>query len=123
MSTRDKTLLVVDDTPVNIQLLTELLKEKYKIKAATSGEKALMIAARVPPPDLVLLDVMMPEMDGYEVCRQLKQNPATAHVPVIFVTGHASAEDRQRGLALGAVDYLSKPVDPGTLLDMVARIL
>ena len=123
MSTRDKTVLVVDDTPANIQLLAELLKEKYKIKAATSGEKALLIAAKIPQPDLVLLDVMMPEMDGYEVCRLLKENSATSHIPVVFVTGHASAEDRQRGLALGAVDYLSKPVAPDTLLNMVARIL
>jgi CheY-like chemotaxis protein len=123
MSTRDKTLLVVDDAPDNIQLLSGLLKEKYKIKAATSGEKALVVARKSPPPDLILLDVMMPGMDGYEVCRELQADAATRSIPVVFVTGHASEEEQQRGLAMGAAAYLSKPVAPQELLSTVARLL
>jgi len=123
MSTRDKTLLVVDDAPDNIQLLSGLLKEKYKIKAATSGEKALVVARKTPPPDLILLDVMMPGMDGYEVCRQLQADAATRSIPVVFVTGHASEEEQQRGLAMGAAAYLSKPVVPQELLSTVERLL
>ena len=123
MSTRDKTLLVVDDAPDNIQLLSGLLKAKYKIKAATSGEKALVIARKSPPPDLILRDVMMPGMDGYEVCRQLQADPLTRSIPVVFVTGHATEEEQQRGLAMGAAAYLSKPVAPQELLSTVERIL
>ena len=123
MSTRDKTLLVVDDAPDNIQLLSGLLKAKYKIKAATSGEKALLIARKSPPPDLILLDVMMPGMDGYEVCRQLQADAATRVIPVVFVTGHATQEEQQRGLEMGAAAYLSKPVAPQELLSTVERIL
>ena len=123
MSARDKTLLVVDDAPDNIQLLSGLLKENYKIKAATSGEKALIIARKTPPPDLILLDVMMPGMDGYEVCRQLQADALTRTIPVIFVTGHVTEEEQQRGLAMGAVAYLSKPVAPQELLSTVERIL
>lgn len=119
MSERDKILLVVDDTPDNIQLMSGILKGKYKVKAATSGEKALIVAGKVPAPDLILLDVMMPGMDGYEVCRQLKADIATREIPVVFVTGHATDEERRRGLELGAVAYLSKPVDPDILLDTV----
>jgi len=123
MSTRDKTLLVVDDAPDNIQLLSGLLKERYKIKAATSGEKALVVARKTPPPDLILLDVMMPGMDGYEVCRQLQADALTRAIPVIFVTGHASEEEQQRGLAMGAAAYLSKPVAPPELFSTVERLL
>ena len=123
MSTRDKTLLVVDDAPDNIQLLSGLLKEIYKIKAATSGEKALLIARKTPPPDLILLDVMMPGMDGYEVCRQLQADTLTRSIPVVFVTGHATEQEQQRGLAMGAAAYLSKPVAPQELLSTVERIL
>ena len=123
MNTRSKILLVVDDAPDNIQLLSGLLKETYKIKAATSGEKALMIARKTPPPDLILLDVMMPGMDGYEVCRQLQADALTRSIPVVFVTGHATEEERQRGLEMGAAAYLSKPVAPQELFGTVERIL
>ena len=123
MNTRNKILLVVDDAPDNIQLLSGLLKETYKIKAATSGEKALMIARKTPPPDLILLDVMMPGMDGYEVCRQLQADALTRSIPVVFVTGHATKEERQRGLDMGAAAYLSKPVAPAELFETVERIL
>ncbi len=118
-----KVVLVVDDTPANIHVIKGILQNTCKIKAATSGEKALQIAAKFPPPDLVVLDVMMPEMDGYEVCRRLKAEPSTAGVPVLFVTGHADAEERAKGMALGAVAYVTKPVDPQELLAHVARCL
>lgn len=123
MNTRNQTLLVVDDAPDNIQLLSGLLKEHYKIKAATSGEKALMIAGKTPQPDLILLDVMMPGMDGYEVCRQLKGNEGTRLIPIVFVTGHATEDEQQRGLGMGAAAYLSKPVVAQELLSIIGRLL
>lgn len=118
-----KVVLVVDDTPANIHVIKGILQGQYKIKAATSGAKALQIVAKVPPPDLVVLDVMMPEMDGYEVCRRLKAEPSTASIPVLFVTGHADDAERAKGMALGAVAYVSKPVEPEQLLANVARCL
>ncbi len=118
-----KTILVVDDTPDNIHLLRGILHPAYKIKAATSGEKALKIAQKVPGPDLILLDVMMPEMDGHEVCRRLKLNPATSTIPVLFVTGMADDAERAAGLALGAADYITKPIAPDVLLLRVNSIL
>ena len=102
------TVLVVDDTPANIALLSGLLKDHYKVKVATSGEKALLIAA-AEPPDLILLDIMMPQMNGYEVCKALKADPATREIPVMFLTAKAEAEDQELGLELGAVDYIIKP--------------
>ena len=106
------TLLLVDDEPANIDLLKGVLPADFKFKIAISGDKALKIAQKEPHPDLILLDVMMPEIDGYEVCRQLKGDPATAGIPVIFVSGHTDDAERQKGLALGAVNFVSKPVDP-----------
>ena len=105
-------VLIVDDSADNIQVLMGLLKDEYKLVAATSGEKALALAAQQPPPDLILLDIMMPEMDGYEVCQRLKEQEDTRSIPVIFVTAMASAEDEYKGLELGAVDYLTKPIIP-----------
>jgi len=107
---RKQSILIVDDIPANIDILSAILKENYTVKAATSGLKALGIAESATPPDLVLLDVMMPDMDGYEVCRRLKQNPLTRQIPVIFVTSRGEIEDEATGFACGAVDYLSKPV-------------
>lgn len=106
------TVLVVDDTPDNLSLLGDLLKDDYRVKIATNGEKALRIARSIPPPDLILLDIMMPGMDGYEVCRQLKSDAATQDIPVIFLTARTEMEDEQHGLALGAVDYITKPISP-----------
>lgn len=123
MNTPEKIILIVDDTPANIQLLSGVLKETYKVKAATSGEKGLKIAGKMPPPDLILLDVMMPEMDGHEVCRRLKNNPATRNIPVIFVTGNISSTAEQQALELGAVTCLGKPIDSGKLLKIVERTL
>jgi len=106
------TLLVVDDTPDNLALMYGLLKDSYKVKVASSGEQALAIACAEPPPDLILLDVMMPGIDGYEVCRRLHENPATRTIPVIFLTAAADVEAERRGLDLGAADYITKPISP-----------
>ena len=112
MSKAEHIVLVVDDTPANIDLLSNILRPHYKVKAATNGEKAIQIARTEPRPDIVLLDIMMPGMDGYEVCETLKQDPATTSIPVIFISAKATAEDEQRGLELGAVDYITKPFNP-----------
>lgn len=117
------TILVVDDTPDNIALLSALLKDKYKVKVATNGVKALQIATVPPYPDLVLLDVMMPEMDGHEACRRLKASPETAEIPVIFLTAKIQPEDEELGLSLGAVDYITKPISPPIVLARVATQL
>lgn len=109
MQTR-QTILVVDDTPENIEVLNGILSTDYKIRFATSGLKALQIAQSPTPPDLILLDVMMPEMSGHEVCRQLKQDPRTRRIPVIFVTAMGEITDEAYGFELGAVDYITKPV-------------
>ena len=103
-----KTILVVDDVPVNIEVLAGILSDDYNVLVATSGAEALEVATQQP--DLILLDIMMPEMDGYEVCRRLKNAPAISGIPVIFVTGMDDAEDEIKGLSLGAVDYLTKPI-------------
>ncbi|MBR7798901.1 response regulator [Undibacterium fentianense] len=116
-------ILIVDDTPDNITLLSALLKDKYKIKIATNGLKALHIASIDPSPDLILLDVMMPEMDGYETCRRLKDNPQTNQIPIIFLTAKSQVSDEEMGLKLGAVDYISKPVSPPIVLARVATQL
>ncbi len=104
-------ILVVDDTPQNIDVLKAILSDAYSVRAATTGALAMRIVQQRPP-DLILLDVMMPEMDGYEVCRQLRSDPSTSDIPVIFVTAKADAEDEQTGFDAGAVDYISKPVNP-----------
>ncbi len=108
-------ILIIDDTPNNLYLVASLLEDTYHIKVANHGTKGLRIATSDPPPDLILLDVMMPEIDGYEVCRQLKANPATHNIPVIFLTAINEADDEHRGLALGAVDYITKPINPALL--------
>jgi len=107
-----KTILVVDDTPANIDVLEGVLGPDYNVKVALGGERALELAELHPPPDMILLDIMMPLMDGYEVCRRLKANPLTAKIPVIFVTAKAETHDEKKGLELGAVDYITKPFSP-----------
>lgn len=102
-------LLIVDDVAANIQILADALKTDYRIRVASRGEDALRLAQRMPRPDLILLDVMMPDMDGYEVCRRLKRDEATQAIPVIFVTACDDAEAEEYGLRLGAVDYIVKP--------------
>jgi len=117
------TILLVDDTPDNIALLSALLKDRYKVKIATNGVKALQVANVVPHPDLILLDVMMPEMDGHEACRRLKAAPETADIPVIFLTAKIQPEDEEMGLKLGAADYITKPISPPIVLARVATQL
>ncbi|MEA3642050.1 MAG: two-component system response regulator [Lamprobacter sp.] len=107
-----QTILVVDDEPANIDLLVECLKDAYNVKAATRGERALRIARSGEPPDMILLDIMMPGMDGFEVCRQLKADLSTRHIPIIFITAKIGLDDEIRGLELGAVDYITKPISP-----------
>jgi sigma-B regulation protein RsbU (phosphoserine phosphatase) len=104
-----KTILIVDDTPINIGVISGALKDSFATKVATSGEKALAIASAKDKPDLILLDIMMPEMDGYEVCRRLKADPGTRDIPVIFLTSQTEAEDETKGFEVGAVDYIHKP--------------
>ena len=110
-----KTVLLVDDAPANIQVVNSILKDIYKIRIATNGPKALELAKVAPPPDLVLLDVMMPEMNGYEVCARLKSDPETREIPVIFLTGQTEVEDETRGFEVGAVDYIHKPFSPAVV--------
>jgi serine phosphatase RsbU (regulator of sigma subunit) len=107
-----KLLLLVDDAPANIQIANAILKDDYRVRIATSGAKALELVKTRPVPDLILLDVGMPEMDGYEVCQRLKADPETRDIPVIFLTGKTEAEDETKGFAVGAVDYIHKPFLP-----------
>ncbi len=118
-----KIVLVVDDTPDNLALMSALLKDQYKVKVANGGDKALRVAATAPHPDLILLDIMMPDMDGYEVCRRLQADPATRDIPVIFLTAKAEVEDERRGLELGAVDYITKPISPPVVMARVKNHL
>ncbi len=116
-----KIVLIVDDAPANLAVLTQILKEPYQVRAAKNGALALKIAHAPTPPDVILLDVEMPDMDGYEVCEKLKADEATRTIPVIFVTGHADPEQQAKGMTLGAVGYISKPVEPAVVLDKVAE--
>jgi putative two-component system response regulator len=112
-------VLIVDDVPENLSVLGALLQPRYLVRAATTGANALRIAASAPTPDLILLDVMMPEMDGYAVLARLRSDPATRGIPVMFVTALDSMEDEESGLDLGAVDYLTKPLKPAIVLARV----
>ena len=114
-----KSILIVDDTPINIGVISGALKDSFSTKVATSGAKALAIASGKEKPDLILLDVLMPEMDGYEVCRRLKANPDTRDIPVIFLTSKTEAEDETKGFEVGAVDYIHKPFSAA---DVKARV-
>jgi diguanylate cyclase (GGDEF)-like protein len=102
-------ILIVDDQPANIEVLATVLIIEYDVRIASNGQKALQIAQEQEPPDLILLDVMMPILDGFEVCKRLKNDDATRHIPVIFVTALSSASDEEQGLNIGAIDYISKP--------------
>lgn len=106
-----QTILIIDDTPVNIRILSELLVDNYEILFSTSGIDGLQ-RAQADRPDLILLDIMMPGMDGYEVCRRLKADPATEQIPVIFVTALGQEADEAKGLQIGAIDYITKPISP-----------
>lgn len=114
-----KTILLVDDAPANIQVANSILKDAYKVRIATNGAKALELANATPAPDLILLDVMMPGMDGYEVCSRLKKDMQTRDIPVIFLTGQTEIEDETRGFEVGAVDYIHKPFSPAIVMARV----
>jgi putative two-component system response regulator len=113
------TLLIVDDQPVNLATLGDLLEPHYRVIAATTGRRALQLAASDSSPDLILLDVTMPEMDGYEVLNRLREDPKTHDIPVIFVTGRDADLDEEHGLKLGAADYITKPIRPAIVLARV----
>ncbi|MGL6048415.1 MAG: response regulator, partial [Aeromonas salmonicida] len=106
------TILIVDDSPENLMVLTDLLSPTYRVLAAQSGEKCLRIATGKTLPDLILLDVMMPGMDGYEVLKQLRTNPETSRIPVVLLTALADSQSEEYGLSLGAADYITKPIKP-----------
>ena len=112
-------ILIVDDEPTNIKVLNEALQSRYRVFSATRGREALEVADLVKP-DLVLLDIMMPEMGGYEVCRIMKENPLLCHIPIIFVTALASEDNESIGLALGTVDYIVKPFKPAIVSQRVS---
>ena len=109
------TVLVVDDAPDTLTLIAGLLKDAYRVKVSTDGEGAIRVATSGTPPDIILLDVMMPVMDGYEACRRLKESAATKDIPIIFLTAMSDIEDEVRGFSLGAVDYITKPISPPIL--------
>lgn len=116
MTNSKQSILVVDDIADNIDLLSNLLRPTYTVRAALSGKRAIELARSEHSPDLILLDIMMPDMGGYEVCRILKSDPATCHIPIIFVTARSNEEDEKYGLELGAADYITKPVNPSITL-------
>jgi len=118
MTDNKSVILAVDDTPENLDVLKGILIDTYSVKGAINGPMALKIAAKQQP-DLILLDIMMPGMDGYEVCTKLKQDPATADIPVIFITAKTTVEDEQKGFEIGAVDYITKPISPPIVLERV----
>lgn len=118
LSSTRSTVLVVDDAPENIDILNNALSEEFDLIVATSGEKGLAIV-EAKPPDLILLDIMMPGMDGYEVCQRLKQNPATGGIPVIFITALNASKNEELGFKTGCVDYLTKPINPAVALARV----
>jgi putative two-component system response regulator len=118
--TRRQTILVVDDTLDNLTLMSGLLKDLYKVKIANSGEKALKFVQSDNPPDLILLDIMMPGLSGYDVCKILKDDPATRSIPIIFLTAMTATEDETKGLEMGAADFITKPINPPIVLARVA---
>ena len=118
-----KIILVVDDAPAIIDLLAGLLKDKYRVKAAINGKTALRIAQSAKPPDLILLDIVMPVMDGLEVCKKLKKNAETTDIPIVFLSGEADEEACERGMEIGGAAYLKKPVEPKSLFSVIEILL
>jgi len=117
------TILIVDDSPESLDVLVTILKGDYRVKVAPNGKRALNLARSEPKPELILLDILMPDMDGYEVCRQLKNDPITAGIPVIFASAMESESDKEKGLQLGASDFVAKPYSAETVRDRVATQL
>lgn len=120
---RPPTILIVDDTPDNLHLLSHLFKEDYQVRVANNGEKALAFCCSDDPPDLVLLDIMMPGMDGFEVAQRMREHPTAESIPVIFVTAMSGDDARLKGLELGAVDFVTKPIDPAVLKPRVRNFM
>ena len=112
-------ILIIDDSTIILHTLYELLRPKYRVLAATSGEDGLLVANQIPPPDLIILDVMMPSLNGYETLIRLQNNSATQNIPVIFLTGLADTENEEHGLQLGAIDFITKPFAPSVVLARV----
>ncbi len=121
--TRKPTILVVDDTPDNLSLMSGLLKDRYRVKVANNGDKAIKIVQSDSQPDLILLDIMMPGLSGYDVCKILKDDPASRHIPIIFLTAMTGTDDEKKGLEMGAVDFITKPVNPPIVMARVATQL
>ena len=113
------TVLVVDDSPDTLEILNELLRDRYKVRLASNGELALRLALQEPKPDAILLDIMMPGINGYEVCGRLKAERATADIPVIFLSAKSQVEEGELGFELGAADYITKPFMPSVVLARV----
>ena len=113
------TILIIDDTPANLKTLASMLKEEYRIIIAKSGEEGLKLLREGLAPNLILLDIVMPGMDGYEVCRELKSGPATEKIPVLFITAKDTTEDKREGLSLGAAAYITKPFDAVTVRQII----
>jgi putative two-component system response regulator len=113
------TILIIDDTPANLKTLSSMLKEEYRIIIAKSGEEGLRLIREGLGPNLILLDIVMPGMDGYEVCKELKSDPETREIPVLFITAKDTHEDKQKGLSLGAAAYITKPFDAVTVRQIV----
>ncbi|MFH0784897.1 MAG: response regulator [Pseudomonadota bacterium] len=116
-------ILIVDDVPTNIKVLADLLKSQYEIRVVNNGKDALKMANATYKPDLIFLDIMMPEMDGYDVCRELKKNEATQDIPVVFITARSGNYDEEHGLSLGAVDYIMKPFVPAIVMARIRNLL
>ena len=119
----NKSILLVDDQPDNLKMLMNLLKGTYKVKVANNGEKALQIVQKSPDLNIILLDVVMPGMDGYEVCRRLKSNDSTKNIPIIFVTSNTEESEKQKGIDAGCADYMSKPINPTELYAIIEKYM
>ncbi len=122
MTTKPK-VLIVDDAPDNLMLINMLLQSRCEVLQADNGVQAIALAEQTPRPDLILLDVLMPEMDGYDVCKQIKSQPETRDIPVIFLTSRTQAEDQRKGFNVGAIDYITKPINPDVLQARVSTHL
>ena len=117
------TILIVDDEPTNIAVLNAMLRYNYKVKAALNGEDAIKVAKSYPQPDLILLDVVMDEMDGFEVCEIIKNNKNTKHIPIIFVTALNESKSDKKGIEIGAIDFFNKPYSAPIILKRIENHL